>query len=80
MSRDIVKAINNLSGEKIRSELNSNHDNFKVATADNVDRNIKSAGEIVFGKKQENMQPPPFSQLYLVQTFTKILHQTTAHL
>ena len=54
MSRDIVKAINNLSDEKIRSELNSNHDSFKVATVDNVDRNIKS-GEIVFGKKQENM-------------------------
>ena len=55
MSRDIVKAINNLSDKKIRSELNSNHDSFKVATVDNVDRNIKS-GEIVFGKKQENMQ------------------------
>ena len=54
MSRDIVKAINNLSDEKIPSELNSNHDSFKVATVDNVDRNIKS-GEIVFGKKQENM-------------------------
>ena len=51
MSHDIVKAIlNNLSDEKIRSELNSNHDSFKVATGDNTDRNIKS-GEIVFGKK-----------------------------
>ena len=49
MSCDIVKAIlNNLSDEKIRSELNSNHDSFKVATSDNIDRNIKS-GEIVFG-------------------------------
>ena len=54
MSRDIVKAINNLSDEKIRSDLNSNHDSFKVATVDNVDRNIKS-GEIVFGRKQESM-------------------------
>ena len=54
MSRDIVKAINNSSDEKIQSELNSNHDSFKVATADNVDRNSKS-GEIVLGKKQENM-------------------------
>ena len=54
MSRDIVKAINNLSDEKIRSELNSNHDSFKVVTVDNVDRTIKS-GEIIFGKKQENM-------------------------
>ena len=51
---DIVKAINSLSDEKIRSELNSNHDSFKVATVDNIDRNIKS-GEIVFGKKQENV-------------------------
>ena len=71
MSRDIVKAmLNNLSNEKIRSELNSNHDSFKVATGDNTDRNIKS-GEIVFGKKRTCM-PPPFSQLHLVQTFTKI--------
>ena len=54
MSRDIVKAIlNNLSDEKIRSELNSNHDSFKVATGNNTDRNIKS-GEIVFGKKKEH--------------------------
>ena len=52
MSRDIVKAIfeNNLSDEKIRSELDSNHDSFKVATGDNTDRNIKS-GEIVFLQK-----------------------------
>ena len=54
MSRAIVMAIlNNLSDEKIRSELNSNHDSFKVATSDNTDRNIKS-GEIVFGKKKNN--------------------------
>ena len=31
-------------------------------------------------KKQETCMPPPFSQLHLVQSFTKILHQTTAHL
>ena len=56
MSRDIVKAIlNNLSDEKIRSELNSNHDSFKVATSDNIDRNIKS-GEIVFGKKKQQQR------------------------
>ena len=82
MSHDMVKAIlNNLSDEKIRSELNSNHDSFKVATGDNTDRNIKS-GKIVFGKKKSKRtcMPPPFSQLHLVQTFTKILHQTTAHL
>ena len=55
MRRDIVKAIlNTLSDEKIQSELNSNHDSFKVATSDNIDRNIKS-GEIVFGKKKKNM-------------------------
>ena len=54
MSRDIVKAIlNNLSDDKIRSELNSNHDSFKVATSDNIDRNTKS-GVIVFGKKKHN--------------------------
>ena len=53
MSRDIAKVIlNNLSDEKIRSELNSNHDSLKVATGDNIDRNIKS-GEIVFGKKKQ---------------------------
>ena len=83
MSRDIVKAIlNNLSDEKFRSELNSNHDSFKVATSDNIDRNIKS-GEIIYGKKTKNKRtcmPPPFSQLHLIQTFTKILHQTTTHL
>ena len=81
MSRDIVKAINNLSDEKIRSELNtcSNHDSFKVATVDNIDRNIKSS-EIVFGKKNKRTRvSSSFSQLHLVQTFTKILHQTTAH-
>ena len=54
VSRDIVKAINNLSDEKIRSEPNSNHDSFQVVTVHNVDRNIK-LGETVFGKKQENM-------------------------
>ena len=84
MSCDIVKAIlNNLSDEKIRSELSSNHDSFKVATSHNIDRNNKS-GEIVFGKKKpthkRTCMPPPFSQLHLVQTFTKIVHQTTAHL
>ena len=53
MSHDIVKAIlNNLSDEKIRSELKSNHDSFKVVTSDNINRNMKS-GEIVFGKKKQ---------------------------
>ena len=53
MSHDTVKAIlHNLSDEKIQSELNSNHDSFKLATGDNTDRNTKS-GEIVFGKKKQ---------------------------
>ena len=66
MSHDIMKAIlNNLSNEKIESELNSNHDSFKVETGDNTDRNIKSS-KIVFGKKKTNKRtcmPPPSSQL-----------------
>ena len=71
MSRDIVKAISNLSDEKIRSEINSNHDSFKVATVDNVDRNIKS-GEIVFGKKTREHACHHHSVSYTwVQTFKK---------
>ena len=79
MSHDIVKAINNLSDEKIQSELNSNHDSLKIATVDNVDK-ILSQVKLFLAKNKRTCVPSPFSQLYLVQNFTKILHQTTAHL
>ena len=54
MSRSIIKAVKNLTEDKIKLQANQNYQSFKVATVDNVDQNVKS-GEIVFGKKQENM-------------------------
>ena len=54
MSRCIVATVKNLTEDKIKSQANENHQSFKVATVDNVDQNVKS-GEIVFGKKVENM-------------------------
>ena len=54
MSHCIVATVKNLTEDKIKSQANENHQSFKVATVDNVDQNIKS-GEIVFGKKVENM-------------------------
>ena len=54
MSRCIVAAAENLSEDKIKLQVHENHQSFKVATVDNVDQNVKS-GEIVFGKKVENM-------------------------
>ena len=54
MSRCIVATVKNLTEDKIKSQANENHQSFKVATVDNVDKNVKS-GEIVLGKKVENM-------------------------
>ena len=54
MSCCIVATVKNLTEDKIKSQANENHQIFKVATVDDVDQNVKS-GEIVFGKKVENM-------------------------
>ena len=78
MSRSIIKAVKNLTEEKIKLPANQNYQSFKVATVNNVDQNVKS-GEIVFGKKQKNMDASQLSNFNNESDFCSFVRQKRAN-